>query len=73
MTFPLVFISSTLEIVSGNKKKRLRRISHRALKITLTPFSSNQVYNGIAQGEYDRKSPKCASRVTVNQFESLLG
>ena len=38
MTFPLVFISSTLEVLA-RKKKRLRRISHRALKITLTPFS----------------------------------
>ena len=62
MTFPLVFISSTLEkglisqrrrekkkndisfsfyivYLDWREKKRLRRISHRALKITLTPFS----------------------------------
>ena len=37
MTFPLVLISSTLEFLAS--KKRLRRILHKAVKITLTPFS----------------------------------
>ena len=34
-------------------------------------FIKSGIINGLAHGEYDRKSPKCASRVTVNHFESF--
>ncbi|KAL9973240.1 hypothetical protein ACROYT_G019664, partial [Oculina patagonica] len=38
LTFPLVFISSSLEIVSGEKKTRLQRFALKTVKISLAWF-----------------------------------
>lgn len=42
LTFLLVFISSTLEMLA--RKKHLRRILHKVVKIALTTFSKIQLY-----------------------------
>ena len=57
---PLVLLSITLK-ASGLKT----RLSLGVCNILCYEF------NAIAHGEYDRKSSKCACRVTVNHFESF--
>ena len=55
---PLVLLSITLK-TSGLKT----RLSVGVCNILC--------YDGIDHGEYDRKSPTCASGVTVNHFEDF--